>query len=144
MCVRSCIMWHNWQEAQQCHSMSRLSGKASTKLGLTLNLKFELCGTIDNRPKSVTVCQGCQVNKASIKIRFDLMTLHYVAQLTIGPRAKSVTIRLGCQVRPLEKLGLVKWLCIYSVWFLIWIQIYYNQFLFSGWSKFWLILPYRL
>ena len=66
-------------------SMSRLSGKASTKLGLTLNLKFELCGTIDNRPKSVTVCQGCQVNKASIKIRFDLMTLHYVAQLTRGP-----------------------------------------------------------
>ena len=81
--------------------MSRLSGKASTKLGLTLNLKFELCGTIDNRPKSVTVCQGCQVNKASIKIRFDLMTLHYVAQLIIG------LIRIGCQVKLLEKLGLI-------------------------------------
>ena len=92
--------------------MSRLSGKASTKLGLTLNLKFELCGTIDNRPKSVTVCQGCQVNKASIKIRFDLMTLHYVAQLIIGPRAKSVTIRLGWEVKSLEKkqVSVVMWL----------------------------------
>ena len=63
-------------------------------------------GTIDNSPKSVTVCQGCHVRPLKNYVcpnRYYTQKCASESALggTIDNRLKSVTVCQGCQVRPL-------------------------------------------